>query len=489
MEIPRLSQEPPYSYLVMSIQTGEKHFLMSRNVALSPTMLPLDASLILDALNDAVITIDPDMRITYCNRAAERLLLVEALDIAGKPCAEVLRSSACETACALNESLSCGDSVDGRRCTVRRSDGRQIPVSLSTSVLRDAQGATLGGVQIMRDLRQEEALREAALRGTGTQSLVAVSPVMRDLVARLPTIAASSVTVLISGESGTGKEVVAKHLHQASPRAHKPFIAINCAALPDNLLESELFGYKAGAFTDARHDKPGRFALADGGTLFLDEIGDMSPAMQVRLLRVLQERQFEPLGAIQPQSCNVRVIAASNRDLAQEVAEGRFRRDLYYRIAVIPVHIPPLRDRPGDAEALARHFLRTLASDQQAPLPELSDDVVERLRSHHWPGNVRELANAMERAWVLGHGEIDVAHLPGSGLTKTYRRAQTQPVAPTGTSAREQRHAQEAEMLLQALRHHGWNRKATADALGIHKTTLHRQLRKLGLRPPRSGDV
>lgn len=451
--------------------------------------LPLDAGLILDALNDAVLTIDPQMRITYCNAAAEALLQRDEASMLGQLCSQVLQSSACADGCAMQQSMRCGDAVRGMRCMVRGGDGRRIPVSLSASTIRDNQGNICGAVQIMRDLRQEEALRDAALRNAAGPALVAVSPTMRALVERLPTIAASAVTVLISGESGTGKEVVAQQLHHASPRAQRPFVALNCAALPDNLLESELFGYKAGAFTDARHDKPGRFALADGGTLFLDEIGDMSPAMQVRLLRVLQERHFEPLGSLAPEPCDVRVIAATNCDLAQAVAEGRFRRDLYYRIAVIPIHIPPLRERPGDAEALAQHFLQALAADQQEALPALGAAVLQRLREYHWPGNVRELANAMERAWVLGHGQVQCEHLPGSGLTNTYRRSDSQQAsAPTGMSARQQRRQQEADMLMRALRNHGWNRQATADALGIHKTTLHRQLRKLGLRPPRTAD-
>ncbi len=297
---------------------------------------------------------------------------------------------------------------------------------------------------------------------------------MRSLFEILPQIAASSSTVLIEGESGTGKELFARAIHHLSTRGKKRFVAVNCAALPDALLESELFGYKAGAFTDAKKDKPGRFALADGGTIFLDEIGDISPAMQVRLLRVLQERCIEPLGATESVKVNVRVLAATNKNLSQLVHEDKFREDLFYRIRVVYLKIPPLRERREDIPLLVDHLVAKFNSLQEKEIGGVSPEVLARLMEYDYPGNVRELENIIEQAFVLCRGgQIGMEHLP----------VELRPATATSNAAVtavDMRSAQ-IQMMESALARNRGNRRQAARELGINPSTLYRRLKAAGL--------
>lgn len=455
--------------------------------------LTLPYASILDAITDGVFTVDLEWRITSFNRAAESLLGYRREEALGQLCSQICQACDGLQNCSLRRSVESQQPLVNQREEMRHRDGQRIPVHSSTNILIDSAGRCHGGVKTFRDRRPEETLRRIAHATPPSATLIGASAAMQKVITLLPTIASSAVTVLISGESGSGKEVVARALHHYSPRHDQPFVAINCGALPDSLLESELFGYVAGAFTDARKDKPGRFALAHGGTLFLDEIGDVSPAMQVRLLRVLQERCYEPLGSTTSIPCDVRIIAASNRNLPAEVAAERFRRDLYYRLAVIPIHLPPLRERDDDVLRLAQYFVQRLAERDGQHAPDLSPEVCARLQTHQWPGNVRELANALERAWVLGKGQIHAQHLPGSGLTGTYYNNQNNPTKKPATgparTLSEQRVSAEAALIMSALRDHDWNRLATAKTLGMHKTTLFRKIRQLGLKPPRQGEA
>ena len=268
---------------------------------------------LLDSVPDGVFTVDPEWRVTSFNRAAEQITGIRREEALGKPCCEVFRASICESACALKQTLATHRPVANKVVYIVNAQGTRIPISISTAVLRDARGRIVGGVESFRDLRLVEELRQQAAEQDSFSNIIGRSTAMRRLFDLLPAVADSNSTVLIEGPSGTGKELVARAIHKLSRRRAKPFVAINCGALPDTLLESELFGYKAGAFTDARRDKPGRFARAQGGTIFLDEIGDISPAMQTRLLRVLQERLFEPLGGVEPVRADVRVVTATNK--------------------------------------------------------------------------------------------------------------------------------------------------------------------------------
>jgi len=293
----------------------------------------------------------------------------------------------------------------------------------------------------------------------------------------LPLVAESCSTVLIEGPSGTGKELFARAIHNLSPRKDKPFVAVNCAALPDTLLESELFGYKAGAFTDAKRDKPGRFSLAGGGTIFLDEIGDVSPAMQVRLLRVLQERTIEPLGSVKPVAVDVRVIAATNRVLLDEVRAGRFREDLFYRIHVVRLELPELRKRREDIPLLVERLVTKFNGLHGKSVAGVSDDVMARLMEYDYPGNVRELENIIEQAFVMCRGGIiEMIHLPPELRPTTGRNSDV---------ARPMRlDAIEKMVISEALHRNGGSRKRTAVELGIDVSTLFRKIRQLGIELP-----
>ena len=441
---------------------------------------PAGADSILESISDGVFTVDADWRITYFNAAAERITGIRRREALGRGCAEVFRASMCETSCALRQTLKSGRPVINRAAFIVTAAGRRIPVSVSTAILRDARGRLVGGAETFRDLSLVEALRKELSGAFQVGDLVSRSPAMRRLQVLLPQVADSGATVLIQGETGTGKELLARAVHNHSPRRRKPFVAVNCGALPDTLLESELFGYVKGAFTGADRDKPGRFAAAEGGTLFLDEIGDISPAMQVRLLRVLQEHAYEPLGSVVSRQADVRVIAATHRDLAERIRAGAFREDLFYRLNVVRLDLPPLRHRKEDIPLLADHFVARFNRRQGRHVAGLTPDAVGLLMMHDFPGNVRELENIIERAFVLcGAGRIDTAHLPAE-LTGA---GQPAPASAAENLAARRRSA-EARAIQDALAACGYNRQQAARALGLHKSTLFRKIRALGIALP-----
>jgi PAS domain S-box-containing protein len=297
---------------------------------------------ILSCLNDGVFCIDENWRISYFNEAAAEITGVPREEALGRPCHEVFRSSICKRACALRYTIQNGTPIASMPVEITNKKGNKVPVSISTAILKDKQGMFIGGVETIRDMSLLDQLRKELDARHTFEDILSKSPKMEHVFELIPTIAESESTVLITGDSGTGKGLIARAIHNQSPRGDNPFITVNCGAIPDTLLESELFGYKAGAFTDARRSKAGRFTLAQGGTIFLDEIGDVSPAIQAKLLRVLQDKVFEPLGGVQSIKADVRIIAATNRDLGELVKEGQFRTDLYYRVNVFRLELPPL---------------------------------------------------------------------------------------------------------------------------------------------------
>jgi len=340
-------------------------------------------------------------------------------------------------------------------------------------VLRDATGQVVGGAETFRDLSEVEALRQELAGRFRAGDLVSHSPLMQRVFEIVPAIAASPSTVLILGETGTGKELVARTVHALSPRRDGPFVAVNCGALPDALLESELFGYKAGAFTGATQDKPGRLALAKGGTLFLDEIGEITPALQVRLLRVIQDRTYEPLGATRTETADVRFVVATNRDLAEERRRGAFREDLYYRVNVVRLELPPLRRRKEDIPLLVEQFITRFNRLQGKSVRGLAPEALSLLMAHDWPGNVRELENVIERAFILcGEGVIGIAQLPEE---LTAHRVPGLSAADIRTT----RSLSDAQSIRGALERHRGNRLAAARELGIDKSTLFRRIKAL----------
>ncbi|MBN1394665.1 MAG: sigma 54-interacting transcriptional regulator [Pirellulales bacterium] len=427
---------------------------------------------VLDSINDGVFTVDDQWRITSFNRAAERITGVGRDEAIGKPCCEVFRANICESACALRETLRTGRPIVNRAIYILGAQNNRVPISISTAVFRDAEGNVVGGVETFRDLSLVEELRKELDAGLGFADIVGRSRAMRQVFELIPRIAESDSSVLIEGASGTGKELFARAIHNLSPRRKKRFVAVNCAALPDTLLESELFGYKAGAFTDARKDKPGRFALADGGTIFLDEIGDISPAMQARLLRVLQERTYEPLGGVEPIETDIRLIAATNKDLAKLVKKGTFREDFFYRINVVRLKLPALRDRREDIPLLAEHFIAKFNRLQGKDVAGMSDEVLARLMEHDFPGNVRELENVIEHAFVLCRGAmIEIEHLPPQLRGAADERSPNL----AGMTLR----AIERLMIVDALRRNEGNRTAAARQLDINPSTLFRKIKSL----------
>ncbi len=435
------------------------------------------ASVILDSIADGVFAVDSDWKIQSFNRAAEQITGITRREAIGRQCWEVFRASICESACALRETMESGQSVIDRQIYVIRSDGRRIPISVSTALLRDDDGRVTGGVETFRDLSVEEELRRELKRQYTFEDMISKNSELQRIFNLLPDIAESESGVLIQGESGTGKELVARAIHHLSPRGKGPLVVVNCGALPDTLLESELFGHKAGAFTDAKRDKPGRFALAERGTVFLDEIGDISPALQARLLRVLQDGTYEPLGGTRTEHADVRVIAASNKDLNAMVESADFRRDLFYRINVITIVLPPLRDRKEDIPLLVDHFVGRFNRLRQKEVAGVSPDVLETLMRHDYPGNIRELENIIEHAFVMCRSRtIRRAHLPPS----------LQPDQQIDSGAIRSLADLEADFLERALEQNRWNRAATARELGIHKTTLWRKMKRLGITPPQN---
>lgn len=435
---------------------------------------------ILESISDGVFTVDRDFRITYLNRSAEDIIQVRREDAMGRMCCEVFRSNLCEGACALRQTLEQGRPIIDLSCFIVNNAGQRVPVSISTAVLRDASGTVIGGAETFRNLSDIEQLREEISATRKIGDFGSHSPSMRTIFSQLTAIAETSSTVLIRGETGTGKELLARTIHANGPRRDGPFVAINCGAFPETLLESELFGYKKGAFTGADRDKPGRFALAEGGTLLLDEIGEISPAMQVRLLRVLQERSYEPLGAVKSVRSNTRIIAATHRRLEDLVASGAFRQDLFYRINVVQLALPPLRERREDIPFLVEQFIRRFNLVMKRQVAGVSRSALRMLSDCPWPGNIRQLENCIERSMVFCRGNmIEVDDLPDEVRTSGDAvGALAQPAA----SMQEAVSLSERQAIQAALAQCGGNRRLAAEKLGLHPTTFYRKLKRLGLR-------
>lgn len=442
--------------------------------------------IILDSIADGVFTVDADWKITSFNRAAEKITGIRKTEAINKYCCDVFQASICERQCALQQTMKTGDPIVNQAIFIVNAEGDSIPISISTALLKNEFGTVIGGVETFRDLSVVEELRKELEDRHSFLDIISKNAEMQRLFALLEQVSESNATVLLSGESGTGKELFAKAIHSLSPRKDGPIITMNCGALPDNLLESELFGYKAGAFTDAKKDKLGRLALAEGGTLFLDEIGDISPALQVGLLRVLQDRVYEPLGSTKSVKADIRIVTATNKDLEKLVSQGSFRQDLYYRINVVRLFIPPLKERAEDIPLLVNHFIRKFNVLNGKNIQGLSPEVLSILMSHNFPGNIRELENILEYATVVcKNSHITVEHLPGQLLpaTKGAEKIRLQKNYDGKSSWDDL----ERSFLMEALNENRWNRAATARQLGIHKSTLWRKMKRLNIMLPEKG--
>jgi PAS domain S-box-containing protein len=432
---------------------------------------------VLRCVADGVFTVDRSWRISSFNRAAERITGVPAARAIGRRCSEVFHSDLCERACPIRETLESGNEVIDRAARILTQRGRSIPISVSSAVLRAGDGTLLGAVETFRDLSTLEQLRREIRSQYTFEDIIGRSDAFRKIFALLPDIAASEATVLIEGPSGSGKELLARAIHNLSRRSKRPYVVVNCGTLPPNLFESELFGYKRGAFTDARRDKPGRITMAQGGTIFFDEIGDLPPETQVKLLRLIQEREYSPLGGVEMTQADVRIVAATNRDLPGMVSQGRFRDDLYFRLAVVRLSIPPLAERREDIPYLVAHFVQRFNAKQGKRIQGVTPAVMEILMRHPLPGNVRELENIIEYGFVLCHnGYIDVRHLPDDLLGHLPVAAVREPSIGDGPLGEG-----EAGVIRASLARNEGHRGRTARELRISRTTLWRKMKRYGI--------
>jgi PAS domain S-box-containing protein len=433
-------------------------------------------TVILNSIADGVFTTDNDGKITFMNKAAEAITGFSNKEAISHYCFDIFRADICQSRCALKETLKTKKEIINLAATILKKGGQKVPISISTAVLRNEKGQIIGGVETFRDLSAIEELKKELSQRYTLGDITSKNHVIRDIFNVLPNIAESDSTVLIEGASGTGKELFAKAIHNLSRRREKPFIKVNCGALPDALLESELFGYIKGAFTDAKKDKPGRFALAHGGTILLDEVGDMSPSLQVKLLRVLQEREYEPLGSTSPKKTDVRIVAATNRDLLKLIRLGKFREDLFYRLNVVKIKLPSLLQRREDIPLLIDTFIQKFNAKMEKQIAGVTDHALRLLLKHDYPGNVRELENIIEHAFVVcGGNRIDIDCLPRE---LTASREEVDSYESIKGNAPFER--AEAEVVERTLREHGGNRIKTALELGISRATLWRKIKKYG---------
>jgi PAS domain S-box-containing protein len=436
--------------------------------------------LILDSIVDGVFTVDQQGRITSFNKAAENITGFSKEEAIGQFCHEIFRSNACFEACPLKHTAETAETLVNLEVNILNRDNKELPISISTSVVTDDGGKVVGAVETFRDLSLIKELRKEISNRYSFQDILGRSKPMLKLFQIMPDIAQSEATVLIEGESGTGKELFATAIHNLSYRKGQPLIKVNCAALPETLLESELFGYKKGAFTDAKRDKPGRFRQAHRGTIFLDEIGDMSKGTQVKLLRVLEQREYEPLGSTQTEKVDVRILAATNRDLMEMMYRREFREDLFFRINVIRLAIPPLRERREDILLLIEHFLERINLKQSKQIKKISPSALQTLLNYDFPGNIRELENIIEHAVILTKGiEIQPRHLPSY-----LKRTDKEPTALADFPEREDLAVLEnieRDLIARALERHAGRTAAAAKELGIHRSTLWRKIKRYGL--------
>jgi PAS domain S-box-containing protein len=434
--------------------------------------------MILDSIADGVFTVDEEMRITTFNRAAEEITGYSAREAMGRCCHEIFRTRLCLSACLLREAQATGEAVVNRELDIINKENHKVPVSINASVLRNAQGQAVGGVETFRDLSPIYMLKRGIKEKYSFRDLVSRNSAMRRLFDLLPDVAATEATVLLNGDSGTGKELFTRAIHDLSPRREGPLVVVNCGALPEPLLESEIFGARKGSYTGSVENRPGRLEMARGGTLFLDEIGDMPLPLQVKLLRVIENKEYQPLGAKSPLTADVRFVAATHRDLEEMVTEGSFRRDLYFRINVVKFKIPPLHERAEDIPLLIDMALDRFNGRYGKKIRGFSSEALKALLHHRYPGNVRELLNIVEQAVILCRdGEVGVDLLPPTVFCSDQNQDAGKP-APTASSQMSR------EMLVQLLARHNGNRSLVAREMGVDRTTLWRWMKKTGLDTP-----
>jgi PAS domain S-box-containing protein len=434
--------------------------------------------IILDNLDIGVLTVDRGGHITFFNNRAETITGFNRGDVLGKSCSMIFGKTVSHDLLLLNETIADGRARSTTEGEIKTRDGQAIPMRANYMALKNEDGRIVGGLATIADLSLKYQFN-SEIRGRYTfYDMVGKDPAIQKIFEIVPVVASSDATILIEGPTGTGKDVLAKVIHNASQRSKKSLVKVNCAALPDNLLESEMFGYVKGAFTGAEKDKPGRFQEADGGTIFLDEIGDLPLSLQAKLLRVLEDKEFYPLGSRKTTKVDVRIISATNQNLEQLVAEKRFREDLFYRLNVMRLDLPPLKDRRGDIPLLISHILKRLCATRDTMVEKFSNDAMEVLLNYDYPGNVRELENIIEHALIVCQDKIiERNHLPLSlqdGISTPLPEEEKRPFD-------KEIEFSEKNLILETLRKHNWNKGKTASALEINRTTLWRKIKKYNI--------
>jgi two-component system response regulator HydG len=435
--------------------------------------------IILNNLDIGVFTTTRGGHITFFNKLAESITGYDRKEILGKPCSVIFGEGSRDGTTLLQQSIADGKQRSNRKLLLTIKKGDPIPIQASCMALRNEQGRIVGGLATIQDLSLIHQLnREISSRYT-FGDMIGKGPTMQRIFEIVSVVAPSDATLLIEGPTGTGKDLLAKVTHNFSKRAHRPFIKVNCAALPDNLLESEMFGYVKGAFTGADRDKPGRFQEADGGTIFLDEIGDLPLSLQAKLLRVLEDQDFYPLGSRRTTRVDVRIIAATNQGLERLVKEKGFREDLFYRLNVIRLELPPLKERKGDLPLLIEHFMKKLGALKNTAFKEISEEAMGILLNYEYPGNVRELENILEHALIICQEDIiETRHLP-LFLQKGISPKESPARVPRDLM--EIRQDSEKHRIYEILKRHHWHRGKTARELNINRSTLWRKMKKYNL--------
>jgi len=430
---------------------------------------------------EGTFTIDEDCTITMFNRSAEKITGYKVEEAIGRKCWDIFNTSYCQNGCPRGRARSASEGVYRAgfiELYITKKDSKKVPVRVTTAPLYNAEGEHIGAVESFQDITELRNLRNHLANRFRLSNIIGRSEGMEKVYGLIEDVSKSNSTVLITGESGTGKELVARAIHLNSHRRSDPFVAVNCSAFAETLLESELFGHERGAFTGAFQTKQGRFEIAQGGTLFLDEIGDISPAIQMKLLRVLETRQFERVGGTKAIKIDVRLIAATNKNLTEEVEAGRMREDFYYRINVINIHLPALRDRIDDLPLLIQNLIDKNSQRFNKSIMGITSSALKLLKAYDWPGNVRELENVMEHAFVMCHDEmIDVAHLPEK-FHITHHGKEKEDVALTTEAPLK---LAEKVLISSTLKKFDGHRGKTAQALGIDKSTLWRKMKKYEL--------
>ena len=424
---------------------------------------------------EGTFTIDDEWNITSFNNSAARITGYKKYEAIGKKCWEIFNSNLCRNGCHMEQTMNKGKSTIGNELEIIHKSGKKIPIRVNSSILLNNQNEKIGAVETFIDISEIRNLSEHLSERFSYENIIGRSKEIKQIFYMLESVSQTDSSVLITGESGTGKELAARAIHLKSLRRTGPFIAVNCSAFAETLIESELFGHEKGAFTGAVKAKTGRFELAQGGTLFLDEVGDLSLALQTKLLRVLETHEFERVGTNKSIKMDARIIAATNKNLIAEISEGRFREDLFYRINIINIHLPPLRDRMDDIPLLVSHFINHFNKKLNKKIKQFSSSAYELVLEYNWPGNIRELENAIEHCFILCSGEIiQKEHLP-----KRLRESENFNINKSITQSTKNLLEIEKELIISTLRNNRGNRKKTAKELNIDPSTLWRKMKKL----------